>query len=164
MRVRFEGGDVAMARHMATYRTSIVRVIELAETKSSPASTWDLDLNGAMGEVAFCKSHNVFPDFTFRRQKGGADCHYFGSRIAVKATFSREPYLWSPPWGNELPPIDYYVLVHLRGDYADLLGWATPDELFGKTGMHYGKEVFMLQPDELHLLPNEPLPRKTDDH
>lgn len=46
----------------------------------------DVDENGFIGEFAFCKHHNIFPDITAIPRKGSPDCILNGIRVDVKAT------------------------------------------------------------------------------
>jgi hypothetical protein len=48
-------------------------------------SSLDLHIEGYGGEMAFCKHHNIFPDFKTTPQKGGHDCILCGFLFDVKA-------------------------------------------------------------------------------
>lgn len=89
-----------------------------------------LDKDGFGAEMAFCKKHNLYPDFSIFRRKGSPDCiTKKGKRIDVKHT--------SNPKGDMLVKttkpkgeVDIYVLMTGVFPLFHIIGFATDEEVF----------------------------------
>jgi hypothetical protein len=66
--------EQVIAKALARKRHQTARSAGVANARMGPQSDEQTDLEGLAAEIAFCKLHNVFPDFSLYARKGGADC------------------------------------------------------------------------------------------
>lgn len=85
------------------------------------------DINGVLGELAFCKNRNLWPDLTVYPRSGTPDCVYMGKRIDVKSTHYPDGKLLSTLKVNQ--DIDIYVLAIIYSDRVEFPGFAHAKEL-----------------------------------
>jgi hypothetical protein len=83
---------------------------------------------GVMGEVAFAKQMNVYPDLSTEPRKNGYDCLFNEHRVDIKATNVASGSLLLPEWKDN-PDIDIYVLAILHAFHVELIGWAFKTDL-----------------------------------
>ena len=96
--------------------------------KVSNKTQEEQDIEGVIGEYAFCKAMNVCPDLSTESRKNGYDCTYNNHRVDVKATQSAKGNLLLPKWKNN-PDVDIYVLAILHPFHVELVGWAFKTDL-----------------------------------
>lgn len=105
-------------------RSGNVSVIQGPEAKEKYTD------QGFMGEFAFCKALNVYPDMTVG-EIVAADCFAFGGTWDVKTTTYLNGYL-AVYKGKRKRPCDFYAQV-IQGPNAEwfkITGWVTGRELF----------------------------------
>jgi len=95
---------------------------------------WEIDLNGAGGELAFCKAFNIYPELTYHGPDE-YDCITSNAhRIDVKTTRyidGRLVCVRTKKLGN----CDLYVLVTGKMPKYQIVGFATEEELINKTSL-----------------------------
>lgn len=79
---------------------------------------------GAIGEIAFCKHFNLYPDLG--EQIKAEDCIYMGKTVDVKTTDHPNGSLLVPEYKEQdYLKCDAYVLVTLIDSTAYIHGWAS---------------------------------------
>ena len=90
---------------------------------------WEIDIDGVVGEYCVAKWLNVFPDFTVSIRKGGIDLvSHSGKTIDVKTTRYKTGKLLATT-SKVNTACDIYVLAIVDDTGANIVGWASKDEL-----------------------------------
>ena len=127
-RIRLTEWELAVARQMATMRQSMNRLAEVPSTGTS----WDDELSGLLGEMAFSKYYNLHHDLTFNPRTGGADFVMPDKRtLDVKTAKKDHHRLLVPSCKKEdSRKSDLYFLVTGTFPYFTMKGYATHEEVF----------------------------------
>ena len=94
-----------------------------------------VEVEGVAGEIAFCRTHGLEPDYSLLLRCGEPDAVYRGNRVDVKATRYSLGHLlvYLPKRGdkNDYSKIDLFVLVrlHLYPNISDVVGFAAKAEV-----------------------------------
>jgi hypothetical protein len=93
-------------------------------------SGFDLHFEGALGELAFARLVNVYPDFGVGIANGPVDCHLpDDTAVDVKCTRVAYGALMAPPHKNDRRQPGVYVLMTGTFPVFTFRGMATADEL-----------------------------------
>ena len=112
------------------------------------------DLTGIGAEIAFCKLHNLYPDYSLFPRKGGADCiDKSGNKIDVKTTTYHNGHLIAVGTASK-GNVKFYALM--VGDFPTYTykGWCTENELLKNENLKdfgYGKPSYALPQEALHF-------------
>lgn len=128
MKITLDAGEMAVANVVAAMRTAVNRSSGVAQTKIGPQSYYQTDLDGVVGEIAFCKWKNVCPDLSVSPRQGGADAVVNGKRVDVKTTRHPDGKLLAVVTKN-IEDADTYVLAIVKDNEVDFVGWAFAHEL-----------------------------------
>jgi hypothetical protein len=94
--------EQAICRALAKKRYGNNRKAGTRNAKRGPQSNEQTDLEGIGAEFAFCKLHNVYPDFSIQprnAENDEGDCKLLDGRaVDVKATQYRTGKLIAVPW------------------------------------------------------------------
>lgn len=113
--------EVAVCKMMGNLRSHASRV---AGSKSSSfGNAIENDEDGFIGEYAFCKANNLFPDITGIPRRRGYDCLFKGHRIDVKTTKYKNGKLMVYDSNNT--EVDVYVMAIVDGDTVTFPGYCT---------------------------------------
>jgi hypothetical protein len=121
--------DLNICRILGNLRTLISRGNGIKDAKVADASGLDLDEDGLIGELAFCKHFNVFFDPTMYNRSGSADCVYNGHKIDVKSTRYSTGRLLATLKKATVDDVSIYVLAIIDGRKVHFPGWAYAHEL-----------------------------------
>jgi hypothetical protein len=126
MIVTLTDGEIEVCRMIAQMRDRQNTGInhEKVSNKTQEEQTFE----GVMGEVAFAKAMNVYPDLSTEPRKNGYDCLFNEHRVDIKATNVASGSLLLPEWKDN-PDIDIYVLAILHPFHVELVGWAFKTDL-----------------------------------
>ena len=91
------------------------------------------DLIGVVGEYAFCKRNNIFPDLVASPRSGSYDCIFKGYRIDVKATHYKDGRLLATTKKNN--DVDRYVLAIVDGRKIYFPGWIEKDDFINEKNL-----------------------------
>lgn len=131
MKVTLTQQDILLCQHIGGLRSLVARAHGVRDAKMSPDAGLLLDQDGFIGEYAFCKAFNLFPDFGLSPRCGSFDCVIERSgreyRVDVKTTRVKSGRLLSTTKGN--PDIDIYVLAVLEGFDVHFPGYAFAADL-----------------------------------
>lgn len=116
-----------LASILGGFRSLTARNCGVADAKIGPQSGLESDIDGILGELAFCKIFNVFPDIGLKPRSGSADAVMDGKRIDVKTTRHQNGRLLSTLKGN--PDVDIYVLAVIDDTNIELRGYALTADL-----------------------------------
>lgn len=129
MKIELDPGEYAIAQIVASMRRSINHVFQVRDQRrDTRRAVVDLDLLGAVAEIAFCKWRNVYPDLTILPRHGSADAVIDGKKIDIKATDRKDGRLLATT-GKDLSAADVYVLAIVEGPVVEFIGYALAAEL-----------------------------------
>ena len=111
------------------FRTFVSRADGVVDRKIGPQSGADADMDGLLGELAFCQAHNVWPDLGMKSRSGSYDCVVRGKRIDIKTTRHANGRLLCTLKDN--PDVDVYVLavIEKNNKYVNFVGCANKADL-----------------------------------
>lgn len=133
MKIELDPGEYAIAQMVATMRRSINTVFRVRDQRRDTLrAAVDLDLLGAVAEIAFCKWRNVYPDLTILPRHGTADAVIGGKKVDIKATDRKDGRLLATT-GKDPNAADIYVLAIVEGAVVDFVGYALASELLQET-------------------------------
>lgn len=144
IKVNLEPYEIAMCKVLGNFRTYSCRITG-TENKNI-RDPFEIDEEGFIGEYAFCKHFNVFPDITAKPRSGSVDCIYRGKKFDVKTTKVKSGKLIAP-YAKET---EVFALAILYETYVLLPGYMyarklfVPENLTGEFGDSYVAEQHML--------------------
>ena len=94
---------------VAAMRNMVARGNNVEDRQVGDQSAIKTDLIGVIGEYAFCKRNNIFPDLVASPRSGSYDCIFKGYRIDVKATHYKEGKLLATTKKNNLINVDHIL-------------------------------------------------------
>jgi hypothetical protein len=128
-RIELEPSEYAVAQVIASMRRCVNQAAGVRDQRrDSMKQAIELDMLGAVAEVAFCKWQNVYPDLSVRPRRGSADALLSGKKVDVKATDRRNGRLIAT-YGKEMDQADIYVLAIVEDLVVDFVGYATAQDL-----------------------------------
>ena len=132
MAVTLHHGEEQIAKWLGEQRHAANKAAGTFQPTKGEDPLW-LDVNGAGGEIAFCKLNNLWPDLTIRPRRGGHDCvSYFGLKVDVKTTHREDGQLLAVLGKSDLAPCDAYVLMVGRLPVYRWVGFALVEDLISK--------------------------------
>jgi len=126
-RIILSSGEVALAASLAAIRQGVNREAGIRNQKAGQQDAITTELVGVLGELAFCKWANIYPDLTTHLRRGSFDAVYRGWNVDVKSTRNPHGDLWVDARKDKMP--DLYVLVHVEYAACTLLGWVWSGEV-----------------------------------
>jgi len=126
MRVTMTQGEIEVCTMLAQMRNK--NHVPPNRYKVSNKTQLEQDIEGVIGEYAFCKFKNIWPDLSTHSRQNGYDCIYNNYRVDVKATKNTSGMLLLSP-KKDNPDIDIYVLAILHPFHVELVGWAFKTDL-----------------------------------
>jgi hypothetical protein len=135
-----------LAGFLGGVRALMNRGSGVKDAKVGPQDGLQADQDAILGELAFAKLHNCWPDLSLAPRSGSADAVVKGKRIDIKTTRRPDGRLLSTIKTN--PDVDVYVLAILHDDKVIFPGWAYADELHSdarKTNLGHGLTYAMNQ-------------------
>lgn len=116
-----------MASLLGGFRSLVNRGQGVKDAKIGPQDGMAADQDAIIGELAFAKLHNVWPDLSLCPRSGSADLVVKGKRIDIKSTRRKDGRLLSTTKTNS--DVDVYVLAILEDHQVSFPGWAYADDL-----------------------------------
>ena len=143
--------EIIFCKTAAGLRTITARAANVRDARMGDLSGLQMDEDGMIGEYAFCKKMNIFPDLIPGPRSGSYDCILNGRRIDVKSTRWSDGRLLATLKNND--DVDIYVLAIIDGNVVKFPGFALKRELcipenevqLGH-GIGYGMTQNMLRP------------------
>lgn len=126
-------GEVAAATTIAAIRQAVNRESGITNLKAGPQDPMTTDIVGILGEVAFAKWANVYPDMTTHLRHGSFDATFRGWSVDVKSTRKPSGELWVDARPDKRASV--YVLVHIEYASAHIVGW-----MAGNKVEHYSQQ------------------------
>ena len=106
---------------IGSMRSAINRNAGTKDAKVGPQDGAQADIDGVLGELAFCKWKNVWPDLSIAARSGSYDCIVNGLRIDVKTTRIKSGRLLSTLKSNS--DVDIYVLAIIEDGFVNFPGY-----------------------------------------
>ena len=128
MKITLSESEIRIATWLAKMRTDSNREAKVYDHKIGPQDGEYTDLEGMLGEMAFCKLFNVYPDLSIKPQGHSYDCNIGGLRIDVKTTRHHNGKLLASTT-KSVHDCDYYVLMVGAGGTYELIGYANSKSL-----------------------------------
>ena len=155
--ITLNDGDLMLARQIALMRTGLNRANQVKLTQIGNANTWDNEILGVLGEIAFGKRFNLYLDLTFNVRKGGSDfIAKDGQTTDVKTTTLDTGRLMVPAWKKDpSKKSDLYVLITGTFPTFKMRGYATHEQVFANPINDVPMPCFGLNQDKLTPFPNE---------
>lgn len=125
VQVQLAPGELAVASTIASLRQAVNRTAGITNLKAGSQDVMTTELVGILGEFAFCKQANVWPDLSIHLRKGSYDAMVGQYSIDVK---SSRGYRWKVDLRPDKRPM-FYVFTHIEYATVELVGWQTPDAL-----------------------------------
>ena len=122
--------ELAMVTSIAATRTAVARGANVKDAKMGKKSGLQYDIDGFIGEYAFCKWKNIFVDLIPSPRSGSYDCLIKGKRIDVKTTRHQKGRLVAVLKDN--PDVDTYVLAIIDENIVSFPGYAHKGDLCQK--------------------------------
>jgi len=123
-------GDYDLCVMIAAMRNMVARGNNVKDRQMGNQSALETDLIGIIGEYAFCKLHNIFPDLIASPRSGSYDCLFMGQRIDIKTTKYEDGRLLATTKLND--DVDVYVLAIVNGKKVTFPGWTRKSQLIKK--------------------------------
>jgi hypothetical protein len=127
MKVTLNSGELATAHLMAIMRRCVNQATRINDKRRAHDAI-DIDMTGAIAEIAWAKAWNIYPDLTCAPRAGSADSILAGKRIDIKATKNPRGQLLAHI-EKPIDAADIYVLAIVDNDLVDFVGYATATEL-----------------------------------
>ena len=144
--VELSQAEIDMCVVLAAQRNMVARGAGVKDQQMGKQSALKTDFIGMVGEYAFCKHFNIFPDLVASPRSGSCDCVYKGVRIDVKSTDLETGRLLAT--AKENLDVDRYVLAIVQGRMVTFAGWADRVELIKEENiidLGHGKGYAMTQ-------------------
>ena len=119
-----------LASILGGFRSLTARNSGVHDAKIGPQSGLNADIDGILGELAFCKVFNVFPDIGLKPRSGSPDAILKDKRVDVKTTRYKTGHLAATLKGN--PDVDIYVLAIIDDVKVEFRGYALASELLSE--------------------------------
>lgn len=150
MKVQLTSIDVIICQMIGRMRNIVNKTCGIKDTKISPDTNDNIDVQGFLAEYAFCKHFNLFPDFDVTPRSGSYDAFYKGYRYDIKSTQHKNGRLIATTKVN--PDVDIYILAIIDDTEIDFIGYAFKEELIRPeniTNLGYG-DTYLLERNKLH--------------
>ncbi|BAQ84570.1 hypothetical protein [uncultured Mediterranean phage uvMED] len=119
--------EVQFCQIYGRMRTVVSRGNNIVDTKMGNHDGAEGDVMGFMGEFAFAKQFNTFPDLGLSPKSGTPDGLLKGERYDVKSSNIENARLLCTLKIN--PDVDFYVLAIVKSPTVEIKGWAWKSEL-----------------------------------
>ena len=127
MKIALTDAECLMLKTLGGMRSLVARSAGVKDAKMGDQSGLEADIDGLMGEYAFCKWKNIIPDLIPAPRSGSSDCILKNQRIDIKTTRYKTGRLLATLKNNQ--DIDIYVLAILEDNTVDFVGWAKKKDL-----------------------------------
>lgn len=124
VRVDIEPHELAICKMMGNLRSFSCRIV--GSDNQNYRDPYEIDEEGFIGEFAFCKHFNVFPDITAKSRKDAIDCKYRGKNFDVKATRLKNGRLIARYNKN----VQAYALAIIYETYVLLPGYIMVEDFY----------------------------------
>jgi hypothetical protein len=138
--VPMSGEEILTCRLIGNMRTISSRANVVKDMQMGNQPMHQTDEDGAIGEYAFCKHHNIFFDPSIAVRSGSYDCLLKGFRIDIKTTRRDTGRLIATTKINA--DIDIFALAIIRENEVYFPGWVKASELYKEENildLGYGK-------------------------
>ena len=120
--------EMNIVRILGELRSSMSRSHGVKNNKVSDLADHEIDIDGVMSELAFCKHHNIYFDPTINPRSSTYDCLYKGKRIDIKSTRHQNGRLIKHIKHN--PDVDVFVLAIIKDNTVTFPGYYTANNLY----------------------------------
>lgn len=127
IKIKLEPDEIAVCNLIGRNRALIARSSGVKDVKMGDQDGAEADVLGFMGEYAFAKHFNVFPDLGLVPRSGSADGILKGYKYDIKTTTYKNGRLLSTIKDND--DVDMYVLAIVEEPFVFVAGYALKDEL-----------------------------------
>ena len=124
MKITLSEPEIRIAAWLAKMRASSNRTAGVGDGKIGDQTGEMTDLEGMLGEMAFCKLFNAYPDLSIKPQSHTYDCMINGWRIDVKTTRYDSGMLLAAK-GKSAKDCDFYALMIGEGGSYEFIGYAS---------------------------------------
>lgn len=125
--VELTDAEIIFCKTAAGLRTITARAANVKDAKMGDLSGLQMDEDGMIGEYAFCKKMNIFPDLIPGPRSGSYDCILMGKRIDIKTTRRKDGRLLATLKNND--DVDIYVLAIINENKVSFPGFALKKDL-----------------------------------
>lgn len=125
--VELTDAEIMFCKMAAGLRSIAARAANVKDARMGDLSGLQMDEDGMIGEYAFCKKMNIFPDLIPGPRSGSYDCVLMGKRIDVKSTRREDGRLLATLKDND--SVDIYALAIISGNKVKFPGFALKKEL-----------------------------------
>lgn len=149
-KIRLTEAEMSMLVILSSMRTLMARSNNIKNLKGSTSRNDIIELDGIIGEYAFCKMNNIFmAEIVPSVNAMGADCVYNGKNIDIKSTRHKHGRLIGHIKRNT--DIDVYVLAIIDDMDVTFPGWLYADELYDSDNimMLGGYSVYAVNQEDL---------------
>jgi hypothetical protein len=127
MIVKLTYDEFEICKTIGEKRSLIARAANVKDQKIGNQNGVEADIQGMVGEYAFAKQFNVFPDFGLSPRSGGYDGICEGLRYDIKSTKYKNGRLLCTRKYNK--DVDVYVLAIVNLLEVNLVGFAYSSQL-----------------------------------
>lgn len=129
MKVELDPGEMGVAHLIATMRRCVNQSVKITDVRrDNSLQAIELDILGAVSELAWAKVMGCFPDLTVSPRRGTPDAIHNGKRVDIKATNRRDGRLLATTTKRR-GDADIYVLAIVIDNVVDFVGYANADDL-----------------------------------
>jgi hypothetical protein len=150
--VVMENGEIEVIEFVANRKLEICRAANVKDRQVGDQDPLSIEVDGVMGEFAFCKHFNLYPDIKLRLMSKGHDCELWnGTRVDVKTTRHIDGNLVIER-GKEVKDSDIYVLaIRPKRNMIQLIGWMDAERAInpGKIRIMRGSECYFTKREDL---------------
>jgi len=115
--------EIAIANLIGNLRNCVARSLNVGDKKMGKQDPLEIDVDGMLAEMAFCKAWNIYPDYTINPRQGGVDAiTKNGTKVDIKSTRNPNGRLLIHK-NKKVGEVDRYVLAIIDGDKVYLVGF-----------------------------------------
>ena len=155
MKVELNKYEIEICSFIGRLRNKSCRDSNVKNLIKGKGDNIEYDIHGFMGEYAFAKYYNLFPDTTIIPRSGSYDIlTRLGNRCDIKSTKRKDGNLIAHTKIN--PDVDIYILAYIGDNYVEFIGWIPKNEFIRESNLKdlgYGLSYF-LHKSKLKPLPN----------
>lgn len=120
-----------LASYLARKRADVNKKLGVKDMQQGPQVTEDMEQNSTGGELAFCRTLNIYPNMAVERPDDGIDCYLpDGRSVDVKTTQHEKGRLSAPLWtpNKKVTPDIFALMIGTFPEYR-LVGYMKSTEL-----------------------------------
>ena len=145
--------EQVFSKYLGNRRWEYNRTRHVTNKKIGPQSDEQIEIDGAGGEVSFCKHFNLYPDFDTEHYPYFDAILHNGLRVDVKQTRRVDGHLLVATWKLENPPDVYALVIGYLPEYNYIGMMLAEDVLKAENIKNFGyRDTYAVRQELLHYM------------